>query len=561
MIARAVVLRPEPGNGETADRLAAAGILPIQQPLFVMRALDWTPPDPAGFDAILLTSANAVRHGGAGLDALKTLPVVAVGTATAAAARAAGFTIAATGKSDAAAIVAEARGFGLNRLLHLAGRDRITVDDDVPTATITVYAADPVDLPAHITEEWEEATILLHSPRAARAFAALVARDGTDRGQFHIAALSDAVAEAAGGGWGGMRVAVSPNDTALVAAAGQRAIDRNPPDGDKRAMTDDQATTPAMTAPSRPPRRARTAWLVTLVLLAFVGGLVLMGYAMRQGLLEARKTEAAAAAPVTFTPQPEAGVGGARAAAPAVDLAPLVSREAGLAAQLSALETRAATVVSDANAAGAQAARAESVLVVLAARRALDRGQGLGYLEDQLRTRFGQRQPRAVAIIVAAGRRPPVTLEDLRLGLDTLAPDLTAGNATDDWWTSLKQEIGNLVVLRRAGTPSPIPTDRLARARRLLDAGRVDAARAEVALMPGAATAAAWNEAARRYMQARAALDALETIAMVAPPAVTPIAPVVPQAAPVTTTDSLPAATVDAPVVQAQPVVPGTVAR
>ncbi|KQM64479.1 hypothetical protein ASE75_10195 [Sphingomonas sp. Leaf17] len=317
-------------------------------------------------------------------------------------------------------------------------------------------------------------------------------------------------------------------------------------------------TASATAGQSRPPRRARTAWLVALVLLAFVGGLVLMGYAMRQGLLEARKTEAAAAAtPVTFTPQPEAGVGGTRAPAPTIDTTQLVSREAALAAQIAALEARAATVASDANAAGAQAARAESVLVVLAARRALDRGQGLGYLEDQLRTRFGQRQPRAVAIIVAAGRRPPVTLEDLRLGLDTLAPDLTAGNATDDWWTSLKQELGNLVVLRRAGTPSPVPTDRLARARRLLDAGQVDAARAEVALMPGAATAAAWSTAARHYVQARAALDALETIAMVAPPAF-PAPPAVAQAAPVTTTDSLPAmnAPMDAPVVQAQPTAP-----
>ena len=61
---------------------------------------------------------------------------------------------------------------------------------------------------------------------------------------------------------------------------------------------------------------------------------------------------------------------------------------------------------------------------------------------------------------------------------------------------------------------SPRATDRLARARRMLDAGNVDGALAEVSHMPGADDAASWMTAAKRYIEARRALDAIETTAL-----------------------------------------------
>jgi thioredoxin-like negative regulator of GroEL len=60
-----------------------------------------------------------------------------------------------------------------------------------------------------------------------------------------------------------------------------------------------------------------------------------------------------------------------------------------------------------------------------------------------------------------------------------------------------------------------MPTDRLARARRLLEAGQVEAARAEVARLPGAAQAGNWMAAARRYVVARQALDVIENTALI----------------------------------------------
>lgn len=263
-----------------------------------------------------------------------------------------------------------------------------------------------------------------------------------------------------------------------------------------------------------PPVRRRGGLIVVLVLIAFIAGCTLASYAVHAGWLSrwidtrtnATTTTTDAAG---FTPaQPLTASG----AAPAVDPAALVSREAALAAQLTTLEARTATVATDAAAAGAQATRAEALMVAFATRRAIDGGTGLGYLEEQLRTRFVAAQPRAVAVLIQAARTP-VTIEDLRQGLDAIAPDLQSAGGRD-WFADTRRELRNLIVLREEGTPSTAPADRLARGRRLLDDGRVDAARTEIARMPGAAQAGNWLAAARRYALAHQALDVIETAAI-----------------------------------------------
>ena len=66
-----------------------------------------------------------MRLAGSALDPLRHKPVIAVGPATAAAAREAGLSVVLTGTQDAASVVAQARTQGYTRLLHLAGRDRV----------------------------------------------------------------------------------------------------------------------------------------------------------------------------------------------------------------------------------------------------------------------------------------------------------------------------------------------------------------------------------------------------------------------------------------------------
>jgi uroporphyrinogen-III synthase len=196
--------------------LHAAGIAAIALPLFAVTPIRWSPPPPSRYDALLITSANAIRHGGEGLSTLRGLPVVAVGPTSAAAARAAGFQIDVVGSGDAQAAVAEARAAGFASLLHLGGRERIAVPG---VEAMTVYASDALTIDPAVTGHFVDRTILLHSVRAARRVATLVDRDDRDRARIAIAAFSEAVAAAAGTGWRLVAIAAQPTEAALIAAA------------------------------------------------------------------------------------------------------------------------------------------------------------------------------------------------------------------------------------------------------------------------------------------------------------------------------------------------------
>ena len=93
-----LTIRPEPGCSATVEAGRAAGLSIDGCPLFQIRPLAWEAPPAESIDGLLLGSANAVRHGGASLERYRGAPVYAVGSATAAAAEAAGFTVAAIGR-------------------------------------------------------------------------------------------------------------------------------------------------------------------------------------------------------------------------------------------------------------------------------------------------------------------------------------------------------------------------------------------------------------------------------------------------------------------------------
>lgn len=170
---------------------------------------------------------------------------------------------------------------------------------------------------------------------------------------------------------------------------------------------------------------------------------------------------------------------------------------------------RAAEATSDAH-------HAEGLLIAFAARRAIDRGSPLGYLEGVLREHFGGVDPQAVATVISASRQP-VTLDQLRDRLDALEPQLSSVSPGDSWWDGFRRELAGLIVIRRASTPAVSSVDRVARARDNLAAGHVDAALVEVARLPGRKAAEGWIADARRYVQARAALDRIESAALLQP--------------------------------------------
>jgi uroporphyrinogen-III synthase len=213
------VLRPEPGNTATAAAIEALGLTAIRLPLFEVHAIDWTPPDVTRFDALLLTSANALRRAGPGLATLRGLPVHAVGDATAAAARDAGLEVVAVGDRDGAALVAAAAASGVQRALLLGGRDRAVEEHPIIAEAIAVYASEPVAVALEALDQLAGSVVLLHSARAARRVADLIDRAGIDRRTVRLAAISAAAAEAAGRNWEGIAAAASPDDATLIQLA------------------------------------------------------------------------------------------------------------------------------------------------------------------------------------------------------------------------------------------------------------------------------------------------------------------------------------------------------
>ena len=223
---RLVILRPEPGAGATARRAQAIGLEPVAMPLFEIEPLDWAAPEPGGFDALLLTSANAVRNGGPGLASLRGLPVYAVGEASAAAAREAGFEIAASGERGVGHLL-DSIPAGL-RLLHPCGEHRTPTEARQAIAAVPVYRSAELPMPAGF-QRIEGEVVMVHSPRSGRRLAELVDRARIDRGKVRIAAISAAAAAAAGPGWERCAAAAAPDEAALLALAARLCDNRTEP--------------------------------------------------------------------------------------------------------------------------------------------------------------------------------------------------------------------------------------------------------------------------------------------------------------------------------------------
>lgn len=287
------------------------------------------------------------------------------------------------------------------------------------------------------------------------------------------------------------------------------------------------------------PRGAGRA-ILAVGLLAFVLGAVLVGWvAWRSGLtldrvLGTEAPQAAAPAPAT-------------ARAPAV-LPPLTANPAlaqgGFDQRIAGLEQRLAQLDLQAQAVSGNTSRAEGLLIAFATRRMIDRGSPLGYLEDQLRARFAEAQPNAVATLVTAAQRP-VTLDQLATQLQALGPKLASAPAEQSGWQKVRNGVSSLFVIRSDNRPAPEPQLRLQRAQLLLRQGQTDAAILEVRQLPGAAGANGWIAAAQRYVAAQRALDQIESTALVAPlpqqqvqvpgPLAPPVTAPAPAAAPPTT--------------------------
>ena len=229
---RALVTRPLPDAGRTAEALAARGVAVLVEP---MLGIEFLPPpalDLGGVQALLFTSANGVRAFAAASPE-RSLPALAAGDATAREARAAGFRRvgSAAGDGEALARLAAVRCEApAGPLLHASGE---AVAGNLAGALAAagfrvrrevLYRARAAEAfsPA-LMEELAAGSLslaLFFSPRSAAVFAKLARRSGVGEScrSVHACVLSEAVGRALEGvAWREVRVAGRPDHEAMMA--------------------------------------------------------------------------------------------------------------------------------------------------------------------------------------------------------------------------------------------------------------------------------------------------------------------------------------------------------
>ncbi len=206
---RVLITRPIDDAAPLIEALRARAVDAMVEPLMTIQSTDEPLPPLDGLQGLLFTSANGVRAFAARTDR-RDLRAYAVGEATAAAARRAGFTEVdvAGGDSDALAqlVIAEADPAG-GKLIHVAGTQIAgNLSEQLSTAGFTVERAVLYDaLSAHsLSPETVEAltsarldSVMLFSPRSAEIFMTLAdASDlGTGLSAVSAVCLSQAVAD------------------------------------------------------------------------------------------------------------------------------------------------------------------------------------------------------------------------------------------------------------------------------------------------------------------------------------------------------------------------------
>ncbi len=212
-----LVLRPQPGADETAERSVAQGLAPLVIPMFEVRAVPWSMDPTTSYDAVFITSSNGLKFIDKNLNFLRDLPILCVGEATAETARRAGLSAVTTGIDGAAALADLAAALGYKHLLWLAGEPHTPVNHpDLIFDVKIVYGTAELAIDTRVQEVTQQPLVaLVHSPRAARRFAGLVA----ERGFIDLVAISEKAAIAAGPGWASVHWPDAPSDSAMLEIA------------------------------------------------------------------------------------------------------------------------------------------------------------------------------------------------------------------------------------------------------------------------------------------------------------------------------------------------------
>ncbi|GKQ53952.1 uroporphyrinogen-III synthase [Bradyrhizobium sp. Ce-3] len=232
-----LVTRPHPDNDATLAALRRRGFDALAAPVLRFEPLPFHDDD-ADYDAVILTSANALRAEGFSAGRLLRLPLFAVGAHTADAARAAGFDRVIVAKGDAVSlrdlVLARVKAGELEpsaALLYLAGADLSRdlagelSEKGLSVVTHATYRMAPVAaFPREVSDAFlaNRITAVLHySRRSAQAFLEAIRADGLEISalalpQCCISAAVAAVLHDAGATK--VVVAAQPDENALLEA-------------------------------------------------------------------------------------------------------------------------------------------------------------------------------------------------------------------------------------------------------------------------------------------------------------------------------------------------------
>jgi uroporphyrinogen-III synthase len=231
---RLLVTRPEPDNARTAAELRARGHEVMLAPMLRVEPVIDADLGNGPWAAVLITSANAARatalHRRRG--ELAALPVIAVGQASAMAAREAGFSdvTSADGDGGDLARLAAARFFGAARpLLYLSGEERARelAATGLRVATVVVYrTVKEAALPENVRAALAAGAVdgVLHFSRRSVESYLDCARDvaGPALQPIHYCLSARAAEPLQAAGASRIRVAAKPDEAGMLALVTSR---------------------------------------------------------------------------------------------------------------------------------------------------------------------------------------------------------------------------------------------------------------------------------------------------------------------------------------------------
>jgi len=264
MALTALITRPREDAEPLATALAARGIETLIEPLLTITPLPATAAplaeDLAGVQAILFTSANGVRAF-ADLSSRRDIGVLAVGDATAATARAAGFTAVESAGGDVKDLARLAK----QRLkpaggpvFHAAGSAvagdlaQLLAADGFTLRRRMLYEAQPAREIGRAAREGFQARridlVLLFSPRTAATFASLARAADLDLKRVTALCLSAAVESAVRDlPWRGIETAARPDLPAMLELVDRQIAERKAAEKPEPKREEKPEAKPAMT--------------------------------------------------------------------------------------------------------------------------------------------------------------------------------------------------------------------------------------------------------------------------------------------------------------------------